>query len=172
MLLFAVLEAAFKSSFIEGETQTYRLDDTTPEAFALFVKWLYIQMLETGARDELIKSQPALVRLWVLAEKLFIPRLQNQVVDVLEGQRLLFHRICTAVIEYVWTNTAVASPLSRFYVSQRAWHLSPAVWAAKPENFPKEMLIEVATFIDEIRQGVAFAGLGLADYHVPEHELE
>jgi hypothetical protein len=38
MSLFFVLEAAFNSEFVEGQTQTYRLEDATERAFRLLVQ--------------------------------------------------------------------------------------------------------------------------------------
>jgi hypothetical protein len=38
-----VLKAAFTSSFVEGQTQTYRLEDTDPDIFRLLVQWFYTQ---------------------------------------------------------------------------------------------------------------------------------
>ncbi|KAH6671118.1 hypothetical protein B0J14DRAFT_595375 [Halenospora varia] len=36
-----VLNAALNSEFIEGQTQTYTLEDTTPGSFRLLMQWLY-----------------------------------------------------------------------------------------------------------------------------------
>lgn len=41
-----VLKAAFNSSFLEGQTQTYRLEDISPSAFRLLVQWLYGQNID------------------------------------------------------------------------------------------------------------------------------
>ncbi|TAQ88416.1 hypothetical protein B7494_g3286 [Chlorociboria aeruginascens] len=35
------LKAAFNSQFIEGQTQTYRLDDVKPKVFQLLMQWFY-----------------------------------------------------------------------------------------------------------------------------------
>lgn len=40
-----VLRAAFNSSFIEGETQTYDLDDVEEETVRLLVHWIYTQSI-------------------------------------------------------------------------------------------------------------------------------
>jgi BTB/POZ domain len=37
----AVFEKAFNSAFIEGQTQTYKLEDVTPNTFRFFSEWLY-----------------------------------------------------------------------------------------------------------------------------------
>jgi len=74
------LNAVFNSGFIEGQTQTYRLDDTTERAFRLLVQWLYFQKFELiQLTDDWEQSsygnaekaeEMSLVELWVLADKL------------------------------------------------------------------------------------------------------
>jgi len=41
-----VLEAAFSSKFVKGETQTYRIEDTSPGAFRLFTQWISREKLD------------------------------------------------------------------------------------------------------------------------------
>ncbi|KAF8865994.1 hypothetical protein BDZ45DRAFT_735942 [Acephala macrosclerotiorum] len=43
-----VLDAAFNSGFVEGQTQTYTLDDVSPRAFRILVRWLYTQALDVS----------------------------------------------------------------------------------------------------------------------------
>jgi len=40
-----VLKAALNSTFIEGQTQSYTIEDIDPEVFESFVKWLYTEKL-------------------------------------------------------------------------------------------------------------------------------
>jgi hypothetical protein len=42
-----VFAAAFKSDFVEGQTQTYKLEDITVDAFQYVVYWFYSQKLKT-----------------------------------------------------------------------------------------------------------------------------
>lgn len=46
-----VLEAAFRSQFVEGSTQTYRLADTTEGAFKFMMQWMYSQKLNLLHHD-------------------------------------------------------------------------------------------------------------------------
>ena len=100
------MRAAFDGEFIEGRTKTYRLEDTEPSAFRLFVKYLYSERLEVQdeeyADDGAAKEGDAtaedaetdeddeddeddrsrdleFAQLWVLGDRLLMPRLQNQV---------------------------------------------------------------------------------------------
>lgn len=88
-----VLKAAFNSNFVEGQTQKFRLQDTTERALMLLNDWLYTQntnIVESQVWDRQrgipefnanSDQDNAMVELWVLAEKLIIPRLQNQVIE-------------------------------------------------------------------------------------------
>jgi hypothetical protein len=76
-----ILNAAFNSKYIEGQTQTYRFGDTTEEVIQLLVQWLYRQsldilQLEPSATYDYAEYE-SLFDLWILADRLFIPQLQN-----------------------------------------------------------------------------------------------
>src|ERR1700742_1837678 len=73
-------DAAFNSNFIEGQTQTYKLDDTTTRAFQLLTQWMYFQKITISQLEDEFelkeiddvgnKEDLALVELWVLTDKL------------------------------------------------------------------------------------------------------
>ena len=155
-----MFDAAFKSDFIEGQTQEYRLEDTSGDAIRLLVDWFYTQTIDTTFDlTKLRESDPleaqalgraeclALTALWVLAEKLLIPRLQNMRVDRLEGYRKATELVPTNSIVYVYQNTAQESPLRRFLVYACAGHLDPEAYKGIPERFPQEMLIDLVTLM-------------------------
>ncbi|KAJ8069684.1 hypothetical protein OCU04_000110 [Sclerotinia nivalis] len=48
----------------------------------------------------------ALVKLWILAEKLLIPECQNYVADRIMARFQHFKIIALACLPYVWNNTA------------------------------------------------------------------
>ncbi|KAN0103457.1 hypothetical protein V8E51_011770 [Hyaloscypha variabilis] len=105
-----VLKAAFDSNFIEGQTQTYPLQDMLPSAFRLLAKWFYSDHIDLqldidptvdinvtdevddnsdGEEDdhatlqlnEAYRAQDLnFAQLWVAGDRLLIPRLQNAVV--------------------------------------------------------------------------------------------
>ncbi|CZR67381.1 uncharacterized protein PAC_17280 [Phialocephala subalpina] len=75
-----VLRAAFNSSFIEGQTQTYRFeDDFEHEVINLLANWFYAQQIdwdqaqlgESGKGYDLKRCQ-CLLKLWVLADQLLL----------------------------------------------------------------------------------------------------
>ncbi|KAE9374843.1 hypothetical protein N431DRAFT_544045 [Stipitochalara longipes BDJ] len=95
-----VLKAAFNSTFAEGQTQTYTMDDVDADVFKSFVKWLYTKKLthefytisdvwykvdEQQQRCELNKCLQKLADLWMLADRLLIPKLQDRIISQLRG---------------------------------------------------------------------------------------
>lgn len=76
--------AAFNGPFIEGETQTMKLDDVDAKTFGIFTNWLYTQDLMDGSGEYLIDIAD-LSQLWILAQRFLMPRMQNQVMRVLHS---------------------------------------------------------------------------------------
>jgi hypothetical protein len=151
-----VLKTAFNSNFIEGQTQTYRLQETTERAVRLLVPWFYTQKLDTFVPKETKEAvsderkaessqDAALVELWVLAEKLLIPTLQNMVArEILECSRHA-HEIQAGILHYVYEKTGRGSLLRRLIVDMCFRNLGTNIYQKYPERFPQEMLIELVT---------------------------
>ncbi|KAH6671117.1 hypothetical protein B0J14DRAFT_656103 [Halenospora varia] len=72
-----VLNAAFNGDFIEGQTQTYILNDVTDNAFTLVTQWMYFQKFDFPKLDG-DSVQPhqqkigMLLETWVVAGKLLM----------------------------------------------------------------------------------------------------
>ena len=138
-----VLDAAFNGGFQEEETKTYRLEDTTAGAFRYFLHWIYGQNLELDEKSSISTKAHHLVRLWVLADFLVIPRLQNAVIakihEMSEQENVVFVR----VLDYVYENTSDDTcPLRRYFVNELAFNYSGGF--KEPELFPSELLLELA----------------------------
>ncbi|KAH9215304.1 hypothetical protein DL95DRAFT_249351, partial [Leptodontidium sp. 2 PMI_412] len=103
-----VLEAAFNGNFIEGQTQEYKFYDTGEEATRLLVHWLYTQKLDTIVLT--------LIELWVLCERLIIPRLQNAIIHEIQCVTEHTNTIPVSCFKYIYENTASNNPLRRIYV--------------------------------------------------------
>ncbi|XMA14307.1 hypothetical protein WAI453_007098 [Rhynchosporium graminicola] len=130
--LLSYPRAAFDSSFIEGRTQKYELESVTLSAFALLAEWIYTQKIKrppsmkcrktTGDKSShsiACSTSTDYVALWILAEVLLKPRLQNLAIDVIAD-------IGTAVankdgIILAYEETAHNSLLREMFVSQATW---------------------------------------------------
>ncbi|PMD52237.1 uncharacterized protein K444DRAFT_709284 [Hyaloscypha bicolor E] len=115
-----VFKAAFNSGFTEGQYQEYRLDVEEEEVVRLLVEWFYTQALNTRQPEEKLDDAATmeedliLAKLCVLADKLLLPQMQNQVLDRVQEIRNAAGRIPTECLHYVYNNTPPGSPLRRW----------------------------------------------------------
>jgi hypothetical protein len=72
--------AAFNGNFIEGTTQAMALD-VDEKAFGVIANWFYNRAVvsEVGDRPSVV----ILAKVWILAERLLMPRLQNRAMDAI-----------------------------------------------------------------------------------------
>jgi hypothetical protein len=177
------LRAAFNSNFVEGKTQTYRIEDTTEEAFRLVVQWLYSQklvllqhtpnhpLLEDVTHLSGMAEDESLVELWVLAAKLKIPKLQNAAIDSMEWIRLHTGKIPSSfIINYAYQCTTAGSPL-RKYVLAVCSLVRNEQFSMFAMEFSHELLIELACFFKKRESiGVRNKQIVMGEYHVSETE--
>lgn len=156
-----VLNAAFNSTFLEGSTKIYTLFDTDPEIFNRFVQWLYSKNFASNILDSATKELHPnldmqkkfdaetlkLLQLWVLADKLLAPRLQNVVTEEIYvyWRKSYAYAKSTVWIPYVYANTLEDSPLRRFAVRHAVYLIDSAVFKQHPSHFSHEMLLELGT---------------------------
>ncbi|EKD17265.1 hypothetical protein MBM_04842 [Drepanopeziza brunnea f. sp. 'multigermtubi' MB_m1] len=181
-----VLKAAFNSQFMEGQTQEYRLRDTTKEALHQLVHWFYFQKLDTmelteknrydgpeNYIEERMAENIILAKTWVLADKLLIGKLQDQIIDEIVRIRDHSHLLSSSVLKYVYDNTPEGSPLRRLYVDLFVRYGKPRRYESKSDRYPKEMLFDVVskfsavipTFISSTRT----PSKDLSLYHVADN---
>lgn len=145
-----VLQAAFNGDFIEGRTRIYPLGDVEQEVVSLLVNWFYTQeiILESLERDECVEGDWGNIpRLWVLADKLLIPRLQNACISKLVELEEKFRRVATGILHYVYSNTAKGSPLRLLLLHQCTCLMELKAFMEHPTLFPHEMLLELAFLV-------------------------
>lgn len=152
-----VLKAAFESNFIEGQTQTYRLGDSTYRAVRVLSHWLYTQTLDTVPVEEIndrgLVQMQALLELWGLADKLLIPKLQNMAIAGFHGTKMESATVPVSCIKYIYNNAAAGSPLRLLVVDYCACFSGSGEYARTPERFPHEMLVDLVTKFAGISNG-------------------
>ena len=161
-----VLNAAFNSDFLEGQTQTYNLEDTAPGAFQLLVQWLYtksIQFCLTDAeinyipfagpetmlrnynkitKQKLLRYGMRLMILWITADYLQLPRLQNMAIDGLDHLSLQWG-IIGINVRYLYENVPSGAPLRQLIFEHCLLFMSPSSYQDVPHLFPKQMLLDL-----------------------------
>jgi hypothetical protein len=145
------LQAAFTSNSAEGESQSMELQDVEEEVFALFVQWLYTQQIATAEDD--FPAAELLIKLWLLAEKLRVPELQNQVVDTIERRRAATGTVSTGMLRFIYSNTVVGSPLRRLIVDHCALYLGSVLFALEEkEEYTRESLFDIVSVLLRYRE--------------------
>ncbi|KAL2072754.1 hypothetical protein VTL71DRAFT_12097 [Oculimacula yallundae] len=137
-----VLKAAFNRRFQEGESQTYRIED-----------YMYNRNLDIDSFDPIPADKnladKMLIEIWVLADKLLIPGLQNFAIFELEDLGKRYKTTSTDCLEYVYERTPSGSPLRKFFLQQCAFNVTSKRFLERPEQFPKEMLLKLATVMND-----------------------
>ena len=177
-----VLKRAFNSEFVEGQTQTYRLEDTTEQAFRLLVQWLYSQKFELPLGEykdngqiidpevmrALMAEENSLAELWVLADKLCIPALQNLVIDTIHMICSVRERVPASTYRYIYENTESGSPLRRLVVTYTVRYIDQEGLLGESDFYPRQMLLDLSAFLLCMPKEALFnQPLDLSDYYVP-----
>lgn len=155
----SVLAAAFKGSFVEGQTQTYRLEETSPSAFRLFMEWMYSQKLTLlydtyknlrRADVDVAKVRTqymSLAEVSVLADKFAVPALQNHVILSMGRIQEITRTYPWVTYKYIYQNTAVNSALRRYIIDHcvNAGFRGLSVFEFSTVNpYPPEMYVDIA----------------------------
>jgi hypothetical protein len=166
-----VLRAAFNSDFVEGQTQRYILEDTTEGAFRLFSEWIYTQNIYWDGESKGDPSNFALARVWVLAEKLLVAKLQNRAMDLIEDSRkkrgAFLH-----ILPLVYEKTSCGSPLRRIWVHQWAWNVPSYIYKRTDISLPTDFLIDLAAYLRDINVQRTEFSRNMEDFYVKENGEE
>ncbi|EMR87465.1 hypothetical protein ACHAPC_009851 [Botrytis cinerea] len=153
-----VWNRAFNSAFIEGQTQTYRIEDADPESFRLLTQWVYQEKFDHAhSRDsssrhngdydliiQCMEEDGVLLGIWVLAEKYLIRRLQNYTMRVLYSKSLVCNlHLVSNELEYVFHNTGEESALRRFVIEQYCCGKTESFHRQILFSYPVEVLVDV-----------------------------
>ncbi|KAH7363913.1 hypothetical protein BKA65DRAFT_390126, partial [Rhexocercosporidium sp. MPI-PUGE-AT-0058] len=173
-----VLDAAFNGDFVEGQTQTYRLEDVSASAFRLFSQWIYTRKLELlqmsskvkditdSTPDPYLQQDMDLAMLWILADKFAMPRLQNGVILCMNHVSNSLQRLPQKTFHYIYENTTPGSPLRKMTIYQCATETA-ASFFEDTYDFPIQLLADVTQFLIKGKQPNSFPLLLSKDYCVP-----
>jgi hypothetical protein len=168
------LNAAFNSTFVEGQTQTYRLEDTSEAAFKLFIQWVYLQkivllQLQDGhvEAEEAVKEDMALAELWVLADRLCMPRFQNVALKAIFDISEKRNTVSTGPFRFIYENTASDSLFRQFSVANCAT-MSFDGFGKGPDDSPHQMLVDFGMLMLRRESGDEEYELKISDYLVKE----
>jgi len=137
-------DAALNGRFAEGETQTIDLEDVHPKVFALFVQWLHAQKALDNKAAEICPGSLILSNLWILADRLLIPTLQNEVIVAYEKALVAYKKRPTeTTLDYIYKNTTPGSLLRQYITRVVATRKVGNI-----ERYPKDLLVDMISFMD------------------------
>lgn len=110
----------------------------------------------------------ALNEVWVLAEKMSMPLLQNVAIEKIEKISNRMDSIATRTLQYVCDNTADDSLLRRYYVTTIANQLDSFNFRNDPSRFPHAILIDIA-MLQADRREISF-DINISDFQVEINE--
>jgi hypothetical protein len=147
-----ILKDAFKNVIRGDRMQEYHLNcpEIDETVVSLLIYWFYDPNLEANLEMDSIRFIPGkgrktaiLVKLWVLADILLIPILQNQIVMAIENLRKRENFTATFVLPYVCKNTARNSPLRALLRDQCLWELKRSWIREHPREFPTDLFVDM-----------------------------
>lgn len=108
-----------------------------------------------------------LVELWILAERMRMPRLQNQALNTLDQMRGGAELIPQSTYKRVYDRTKDGSPLRRYIVSLVSRGKSPLT---QPFYFPHQMLYDVVNQMKKVsaKSLLRYTDDELRSFYVPQ----
>ncbi|KAH8749048.1 hypothetical protein BGZ57DRAFT_915374 [Hyaloscypha finlandica] len=131
-------DTAFNSKSIEGENQVPELDDTPHEVFGIFVNWLYMQTIKIESDCECSIRCMLLVNVWLLADRVKVPRLQKEALFMLDYGGARNREFQPSQYQRIYRNTTQDSPLRACIVE-----LWPDRTISNSELYPRELLVDL-----------------------------
>lgn len=122
-----VFRAAFCGPFLEGQKQTYQLENTTEGTAQFLIQWMYTEKLVIPrlsdewklsesyvSTDEESKEDKDLFSLWILADYLQMPSLQNYTIETIHKVSDKDGYLPMHAYPTVYSNTAEDSKLRKY----------------------------------------------------------
>lgn len=143
---------ALDGPFKESQERLFTFEEDDPNIFALFVNWLYGQELADEKREEVCQ----LPYLWTLADRILVPKLQRDVINVLHRYSVsgspFLKPFARSSLKPIWDMTTENSKLRKFiltYVATRIQlgnYFCPKVASTLPNGFAEQVLCCIGNF--------------------------
>jgi hypothetical protein len=135
------------------------------------VQWLYTSKLRKQKDRELPRGD-LLIKLWVLADRLMVRKLQNMAICAIEHKVMKEDLVVrTDQVKYIYENTVSGSPLRRLIVDQCSNLHHESFALRRPiEDYPKEMLSDLVTVLLRRRSGETRSVVDLTQFFVVDDD--
>lgn len=143
-------KAACSRQWKEGQENLLRLPETDAEAFNVYAHWTYSDNLDMSLMTEPLSfTSPSylhLGKIWILSNYFGNNALGNLVIDRLlqTMDRLLFHRVSTPTLQYLFTNLPVDSKIRRLFIDAVTATMNGTTFEKEGKSLPQEIVFELA----------------------------
>ncbi|KFY71686.1 hypothetical protein V499_08133 [Pseudogymnoascus sp. VKM F-103] len=170
----AYFRAAFEGSFQEAVRGEVVLKETSAMAFGMMIEWLYAGKIseelctdsDLSIADKMVKDKPTfsqLLDVWILADYLIAPQLQNFVIDTMTS-RIMKRRLPPVKdFVYFYEHTQSGSPMRKFLVDLCIWRYGEKAplyrtdVAFMPREMAGDIMMMLAMRAERSTRGPAFA---------------
>ncbi len=165
-------KVALTGHFIEAEMQSIDLEDIDHQVFDVFVQWVYTSDIQKQGGK--LPRGDLLIKLWVLADRLIAPKLQNMAICAIEHKAMNEDQVVrTDQLQYIYENTVPGSQLRRLIVDQCSnLHHESFVIGCSVQDYPKDMLLDLITALLRRRGGEPRSIIDLARFFEDDVEAE
>jgi len=157
--------AAFNGSFNESMTKIMDFETPSCDSFGLFVDWIYSQKLGDGEGE--LPCAKELVNLWVLADSILVPALQNKAMEAINEHATKHADLPSGFFVHLYQTTTEESKLRALFIDMFVAFPNSIT---NPHELPYEMLVDIvkATAETHTRQPTRFSKDKMSKYFVDE----
>lgn len=101
--------------------------------------------------EEADQEAMSLVNLWILADKLQIPRLRNYVLQTINDVSEVQETLPSHTYKQVYEGTSEGSPLRRYTIWSCGQFMSSESYKQYSKDFTAELLLDIAMFHEDVR---------------------
>lgn len=147
------------------------LADDEPETFSEVVSWIYRDEFFPDIALPEYPKNIQLCKLWVLADKLCMPVLQNRIMEVIAGKTKAQNRAAsTETLDYIWSHTLQRSRLRAAFVNICVLTMTRSdLWDRKkilPAEFVQEFCYALVSILNVVQPDRTRYILKLQEYFV------
>ncbi|KAE8446872.1 hypothetical protein EG329_011503 [Mollisiaceae sp. DMI_Dod_QoI] len=172
-----ILRAAFCGNSSEGNVETYDMQHVDERTAKLLIQWLYTenlvvkQLKEDWVEDGKVANEEDrnLIDLWVLADELQMPALQNATVETMyRTARKTRMTISNRNKQRLYRKTAKGSKLRLFLCQYIAHHAAPASYGLDSVPNPHDFWVDCTTYLSLQWRTKSTKEFKISDYFVED----
>ena len=155
----------------EAQSGVVKLKETNPDAFGFFVDWIYTGTIKVNTeyltlRDRDRATPKAVIELWILADYLQIPRLQNYSIEILISIGDHYHMFYVKACLESWDKAEPHAQLHKFIVKKLSNTSHLGLQTCGTELLPRSLMRELLDVLTDRGRKAGLTELVASEYYV------